>query len=300
MTVEIRNRMVGTNGTRLHLVTAGPTPAAATALPVVLLHGFPQTWYEWRHLIPRLATRCPVFAPDLRGMGDSEPADRGQDKRTLARDVLGLMNAEGIDRAVVVGHDWGGAVAQRLALDRPDRTEALVCLNIPYFPGIPSLRESSWPARQLLHFWYVFFHMVPELPEVLAERAGERYLRWGFGRGTAEGNAPFTDADVAEYARWFTAPGRATAGFNLYRTWPEDDRAWREDRERVLELPTLWIHGKKDPFVVPDYLDRLPERLPRVRVERFETCGHWVPEERPERTAGVLEAFLDELGGSGG
>jgi pimeloyl-ACP methyl ester carboxylesterase len=105
MTTSLTHRMVPTNGTELHVVSVGD------GFPVVLLHGFPQTCYEWRHLLPMLGTHFHVMAPDLRGMGDSIPHNTGQDKRTLATDIKGLLDALGISHAVLVGHDWGGGVA---------------------------------------------------------------------------------------------------------------------------------------------------------------------------------------------
>src|SRR5713226_694579 len=145
--------MVPTNGTALHVVSGGQ------GFPLVLLHGFPQTSYEWRYLLPAFGQRFRVIAPDLRGMGDSVPQNAGQDKRTLAADIRGLRDAMGITRAVVVGHDWGGGVAQRFALDFPDATERLICIDIPYFPSLPPFLERDWPAAQLVHSWYVFLHL---------------------------------------------------------------------------------------------------------------------------------------------
>lgn len=285
---DLTHRMVPTNGVELHVVSAGE------GFPVVLLHGFPQTWYEWRHLIQALAPRFRVIAPDLRGIGDSAPSSEGQDKRTLAADIKGLLDALEIDRAVIAGHDWGGAVAQRFALDYTEATERLIGIDIPYFPLLPP--NTPWNVEQLVHSWYLFMHQDPKLPEQFAEQAGEAYLRWFYEHGAGDAGSPFTDADVAEYARWFTAPGRATAGFNLYRTmFTVDAPHWAADAERKLELPTLWIHGAADPFVPAGLTGLLPRAFSNLRVEQFEGCGHWVPEEEPERTAELFLDFLKEL-----
>ena len=158
MAAALTRRMVPTNGTTLHVVTAGE------GFPVVLLHGFPETSYEWRHLLPTLAQRFRVIAPDLRGMGDSAPHNTGQDKRTLAADIKGLLDGMGITRAVVVGHDWGGGVAQRFALGFPDATERLICIDIPYFPSLPPLLERDWPAAQLVHSGTSSFIWTPACP----------------------------------------------------------------------------------------------------------------------------------------
>jgi pimeloyl-ACP methyl ester carboxylesterase len=229
-------------------------------------------------------------------MGDPGPHNTGQDKRTLAADIKGLPDAMGITRAVVVGHDWGGGVAQRFALDFPNATERLICIDIQYFPRLPPFLERDWPAAQLVQSWYVFLHLDPGLPERFAEAAGLPYLRWFFEHGSGPRGCPFTEADVTEYARWFTQPGRATAGFNLYRTWATVDvEHWRVDRGRVLSLPTLWIHGMQDPFMRSALLDLLPPVFTNLRVERFQACGHWVPEEAPDRAIVVLQDFLKDL-----
>ncbi len=287
---ELTHQMVPTNGTKLHVVTAGG------GFPVVLLHGFPQTWYEWRHVIGALGTQHRVIAPDLRGMGDSSPQSTGQEKRTLAADIKGMLDTLGIARAVIVGHDWGGAVAQRFALDFPSSTEKLVCINIGYFPGAPSFPEYKWPASQLIHSWYIFFHLNPVLPEQIAEAAGAAYIRFFFERGSGPEGSPFREADIAEYARWFTQPGRATAGFNLYRTaFQVDVDHWLADRGRVLEQPTLWIHGMQDPFVPAAVLDFFPPGFVNLQIKRLEAIGHWVPEEAPEELTAVLQEFLQDL-----
>jgi pimeloyl-ACP methyl ester carboxylesterase len=290
MAVEVIHQSIPTNGTSLHALTAGQ------GFGVILLHGFPQSSYEWRHLLPTLATRFRVVAPDLRGMGDSQPDDTGQDRRTLARDIKGLLDELGIDRAVIIGHDYGGAVAQRFALDFPEAIERLVCIDIPYYPVLPSFSERQWTPAQLVHSWYMFLHLDPVLPEQIAEAAGASYLRWFYEHGSGSNGCPFTDADIAEYARWFTQPIRATAAFNLYRYYVTvDDEHWRADRGRVLDVPTLWVHGMQDPFVHAANLDLLGPAFTNLRIERFEESGHWVPEEAPEHLASVLRDFLQDL-----
>ena len=290
MAVELTRHMVPTNGTELNVVTGGE------GFPVVMLHGFPQSSYEWRHLLPALGAHFRVIAPDLRGMGDSREQNTGQDRRTLATDIKGLLDALEIDRAVIVGHDYGGAVAQRFALDFPGAIERLVCIDNPYYPALPSFSERMWSPAQLVHSWYMFLHLDPELPEKIAEAAGASYLRWFYEHGSGPKGSPFSDEDIAEYARWFTQPIRATAAFNLYRYYVTvDDEHWLADRDRVLDLPTLWIHGMKDPFVPAANLDLLPPAFSNLRIERFEECGHWVPEEEPERAASVISGFLQDL-----
>ena len=267
---------------------------AGRGFPIVLIHGFPQTAYEWRHVTALLSPRFRVVAPDLRGMGDSARATTGQDKRTLANDVCGILDRLDIDRAVVVGHDWGGAVAQRILLDHPERVARFVVIDMVYMP----LFDPSWllDHHQLLTSWYIFLHQQPDLPERLVERAGDVYLRWFLEHGSGRGGSAFGEDDVREYLRTFMEPGRATAAFNLYRTmFTVDADDWQHDASRWFDLPTLWIHGTADPFIPPQALDVLPRAFTNLRVERFEGIGHWVPEEAPDRTAASIGDFLGDL-----
>jgi len=290
MNAELTHQMVPTNGTELHTVSAGD------GYPLILLHGFPQSWYEWRHVLPALARRFRVTAADLRGMGDSAVQLSGQDKRNLATDIKGLLEFFGWERVVIIGHDFGGAVGQRFALDYPESIERLVCIDIPYYPALPPFNERPWSPEQLVHSWYLFLQLNPDLPERIAEGAGAHYLRWFYEHGSGPAGSPFSDDDVAEYTRWFTQPERATAAFNLYRDYARvDDAHWRADHGRVLELPTMWVHGLQDPFVPLANLDLLPAAFANLRIERLDGCGHWVPEEAPDRLERVLVDFLRDL-----
>jgi pimeloyl-ACP methyl ester carboxylesterase len=262
----------------------------------VLLHGFPQSWYEWRKVIPLLARDFYVIAPDLRGMGDSALETTGQDKRTLASDIKGMLDAFGIRGAAIVGHDWGGGVAQRFALDYPQIATCLICLDIPYIPALGAFPERSWSFTQLCHSWYLFFHLDPWLPEQIAQLAATPYLRWFYEHGSGDKGSPFTDTDIAEYARWFSQPLRATAGFNLYRAHATTDvEHWLADSTHVVTLPALWIHGMCDPFIPSAHLDLLPKWFTNAKIERIDGCGHWVPEEEPEVVARLIRGFLEDV-----
>ncbi|HEU4702829.1 MAG TPA: alpha/beta hydrolase [Conexibacter sp.] len=281
---ELTHRTIAANGTEHHVVTAGEGP------PVLLIHGFPQTWYEWRHVIEALAPRYFCIAPDMRGMGDSAPCVVGQDKRNLANDMAGVLTALDVDRAFIVGHDWGAGVAQRFVLDHTERARALISMGMPYVPLFPL--ESLLTVEQLHHSWYLWMHQDPVLPEQIADRAGDALVRWFLEHGSGERGSPFTDEEVEEYASRFKGE-RATAQFNCYRTvFTVDAPHWAADADRRLDLPTLWIKGGQDRFNA-DWQQYVPLAFAHLRIEVFEGCGHWIPEEEPERLAKLMLEFLD-------
>src|SRR5919106_896525 len=156
------------NGFRMHYVIAG------SGYPLVFLHGWPQSWYEWRKIIPPLAERFTVIAPDLRGLGDSEHPMTGYDKRTLASDVHALMQSLGCQKIGLAGHDWGGPVAFYLAYDQPDMVERLMVLDtIPGFGRTGDKMDLQLARR----FWHVFFHAgIPDLAERLVSANVRAYL----------------------------------------------------------------------------------------------------------------------------
>ena len=272
------------NGIRLHYVLEGQGPL------VVLLHGWPQTWYCWRKVIAPLADGHTVLVPDLRGYGQSDKPPAGYDKRTMAEDVRALAGHLGHSRiALLAGHDRGARVAHRYALDHPGEVERLAVLDI-----VPT-REvfARADATVASGYWHGLVHRQPDLPELLVGPNIEAYLRWFFERWTA--NRPAVEEAVPEYVRAFSAPGALRAGFDDYRaTFPDDldaDEASAAAGQR-LAMPVLALWGDSG----------LPSRLPvldiwrgyadDVRGQAVAGCGHFLPEERPDEVAGQLLAFL--------
>ena len=274
------------NGVRLHYVVEGDGPL------VVLLHGWPQTWYCWREVIAPLAAAHTVLAPDLRGYGQSDKPPAGYDKRTMAADVRALAAHLGHSRvALLAGHDRGARVAHRYALDHPDEVERLAVLDV-----VPTREMFSRPDATIARgYWHWLFHLQPDLPELLVGSNIEAYLRWFFERWTT--NRPAVEAAVPEYVRAFEAPGALRAGFDDYRaTFPDDldaDEASAATGQR-LPMPVLALWGDAG----------LPSRLPvldiwrryadDVRGQAVPACGHFLPEEQPDEVARHLLAFLKE------
>ncbi|HJS87693.1 MAG TPA: alpha/beta hydrolase [Acetobacteraceae bacterium] len=264
---------------RLHYVTAG------AGFPVVLLHGWPQSWYGWRHVIPRLAETYRVIAPDLRGLGDSSRPLDGYDKRTVGDDVWRLAREHlGIEAFFLVGHDWGGPTAYAIAAAHPNAVRKLAILDVT-IPGDGSPNISQGGRR-----WHHAFHQTPDLPEALITGREDIYLGW-FYHNYGRHPAVIPEADIAEYLRTYRQPGALRAGFAYYRNIPRDIA----DNEAIarrgkLAMPVLALGGDCSWGRGTEVLESLRLMATDVRGGVIEECGHFMPEEQPER---LLRHLLD-------
>ena len=280
---EFSHRYANLKGVRIHFVTTGQ------GSPVVLLHGWPQTWYEWRHLMPLLADKFALVAPDLRGLGDSSRPSSGYDKKTVANDVWTLMHDHlAHARFAVVGHDWGAPTAFRLAADHPAEVTHLAMLDVPVPGDQPAGAAIGGASR-----WHHAFHQVPDLPEALTVGRERTYLEFFFMNGCDQAGA-ILDADVAEYVRTYSQPGAMRAGFNFYRALAQDvadNRATLAGGFK-LPMPTLGLGGGGP----RGRGDLVVESLRRVATHAeggsIPDCGHFIPEEKPEELAKLLREFL--------
>jgi pimeloyl-ACP methyl ester carboxylesterase len=269
----------------LHYVTAGDGP------PVVLLHGWPQTWYEWRHVIPTLAEHHTVIAPDMRGLGDSSRPANGYDKQTVANDIWRLVHdVLGHRKFLLVGHDWGGPTAFALAAGHADAVEKLAILDV-VIPG--SGGDFSQGGRR----WHHAFHMTLDLPEALIQGREDIYLGW-FYRNFAWRPDAFDDAAIAEYLRTYTQPGAMRAGLAYYRALPQDiaaNAALLESGFR-LPMPVLAMGGGKK-----EARGRAEEPEESLRLvadnvigDIVPESGHFIPEEQPDYVAAKLLEFFQK------
>lgn len=268
----------------LHYVTAGEGP------PALLLHGWPQTWWEWRHIIPVLADHYTVIAPDLRGLGDSSRPLDGYDKKTVARDVWRLVHDHlGHEKFLLVGHDWGGPTAYALAAAHPDAVAKLAILDVTV-PGCGG--DFSEGGRR----WHHQFHMTPDLPEALVAGREAEYLGW-FYRTFAFKPGAIGPDDLAEYVRTYTQPGALRAGFAFYRALPQDsaDNA-AMIAQRKLPMPVLALgggvsypHGRGRGTEPEESLKRVAKNVTGGVIP---DCGHFIPEEAPEELCRHLLEFF--------
>jgi pimeloyl-ACP methyl ester carboxylesterase len=262
---------------RLHYVTAG------TGFPVVLLHGWPQSWFEWRHIIPGLAERFRVIAPDLRGLGDSSrPAD-GYDKKTVAGDIWRLLHdVLGVSAFHLVGHDWGGPTAYALAVAHPEAVRKLAILDVT-IPGDGSPNISQGGRR-----WHHALHQTLDLPEALITGREDIYLGWFYRN---YGARPLADEEIAEYLRTYRQPGALRAGFSYYRAIPRDiaDNA----KAGKLPMPVLALGGDRSWGRRMEVVESLRRMAVDVQGGLIENCGHWMPEEQPRELLRRLLGFFD-------
>ena len=270
------------NGVRLHYAEAGQGPL------VVLLHGFPEFWYSWRFQIPVLADAgFRVIAPDMRGFNLSAKPRGVAAYRLplLVEDVAGLVRHAGVERAHVIGHDWGGVVAWHLAQTRPDCLDRLAILNAPH-PA--AYRRELGRSSQLFRSWYVLFFQVPLLPELVCSWHRFALLRRALRQGPAR-----TDADLALYVRALARPGGLTAALNYYRA------AFRELRRggppgAAVEAPTLLLWGERDLYLAPGLTEGLHRWVRDIRVVRFPRAGHWLQIDEAGAVGAALINFLRE------
>jgi pimeloyl-ACP methyl ester carboxylesterase len=278
------HRRVAINCLWFHYVEAGRGP------PLILLHGFPEFWYSWRHqILPLAAAGFHVIAPDLRGYNESDKPRGVCSYRVelLVEDVVGLLRHAGGERAVVVGHDWGGAIAWAVAMRRPEVVQKLVVLNAPHPAAF--LRELQKPV-QWLRSWYVLFFQVPAIPEWLLQAGDYALLDRAFRRQPVRPGA-FTPSDIRLYKEALARPGARTAALNYYRA------AFRHARGalrnlRPISAPTLLIWGERDPYLGVRLTERLGPWVPDLRVERLADASHWVQNDAPEAVNRLLLEFI--------
>lgn len=262
----------------LHVAQAGE------GTPILLVHGFPQTWYSWTAVAPLLVKqgfRCVI--PDLRGLGDSTRPLHGYDKQTLGEDLVRLLDVLGIDRCAVVGHDWGGVVAFSIAARHPDRVTHLGVVDVA-IPGDGQPNISQGGRR-----WHHAFLGTLDLPEALISGREEVFLRW-FYENYGHHQRVLPDDAVAEYLRCYTAAGALRAGFELYRTVPQDVAA--NETLPTIAVPTLAVGGATSFGRGAEVEESVRRMASDVTGHVLAECGHWVPEERPAELAALITAFV--------
>jgi epoxide hydrolase 4 len=281
----LEHRYADLGDVHLHYVEAGEGPL------VVLLHGFPQFWYMWRYQIPVLAeVGFRVIAPDMRGYNLSEKPRGVRSYRVelLARDVERLILACGEESAVVVGHDWGAAVAWMTAMLHPGRVKRLGVLNVPHPERFA--RGLLRPA-QLLRSSYMFFFQVPHLPEKVLAAGDFASLRYTLRNETIHPGT-FTDEDIERYAEALARPGALTATLNYYRALFRRNPLKARALLRRIETSVMVIWGERDRFLGKELAEPDPFWVPNLRVEWLPEASHFVAEDRPDEVNSLLVEFL--------
>ena len=272
------HQMAEINGVNLHFVKGG------TGEPVVLLHGFPQTWYEWHRIMPALAEKYTVIAPDLRGMGASSKPVSGYDNQTVAEDIYQIVRHLGLKEISIVGHDAGAPVAYAYAAAHPNDVSRLVIMELAI-----AGTESPKMMELIQGYWHMGFQGEPGIAESLIAGRERLYLSW-FYRKFAYNQAAFVEEDIDEYVRWYSAFGALHSALQYYRHGQQDVAQNMESKKRKLTMPVLAIGGEQS---LGKYIEELfQEFASNIRGSVIKDCGHWIPEEQPEElTRRLLDFF---------
>jgi pimeloyl-ACP methyl ester carboxylesterase len=271
------------NGIQMHYVIGGQGD------PVVLLHGWPETWYAWHHVMPALAKNYTVVAPDLRGLGDSSKPLTGYDGKTLAEDIHQLVTQLGFKTIFLVGHDIGTQVAYSYAAAHPTEVKRLAVMELTIPGFVPAGR---------MPLWWVIFHQTPDVPEALVQGKEMMYLSWFFH------NLPFnpaaiTQADINEYVSHYSAPGGLRAGFEHYRAFPQDAIQNQNYSKTKLTMPVLALGGGYIPvfggnITMPTVIYGMKILAQNVTGITVPNSGHYIPEEQPQFVIEQLASFFSE------
>jgi pimeloyl-ACP methyl ester carboxylesterase len=275
------SRTARVNGTMLYTVRGGKGPA------VLLLHVFPQDWYEFHRIMPRLARKFTVVAVDPRGAARSAATIGGYDAANLANDVHQLMGQLKLARVYVVGHDVGGMVAYAFAWLFPRAARGVMILDVP-LPGLDPWDEIKGNPR----LWHIGFHQTPGLPEKLIAGRQRIYFGEGFFKRHTFNRQAIRQADVSHYATAYAAPAHLRAGLELYRAFPANEK-FNAAQRSVVEVP-LVLAGGDHSFgkLIPRVAAALRSHgCANVTIETIQNSGHYVVEEQPKSVAGLIERY---------
>ncbi|MBB5713063.1 alpha/beta fold hydrolase [Sphingomonas xinjiangensis] len=258
---------------------------------IVLVHGWPQSADEWRQVIPKLADRFRVVAPDLRGIGGSQSPSRDYSKAALARDLHSFVQSLGAKHVVLVGHDVGGMVTYAYARQFPQDLTGAAILDVP-LPGF-----APWEyVEKLPQAWHFDFHAQQPLAEVLVQGRQAAYFRYFIDHNGANTKA-IGDQEIARFAQAYASPAQLSAGFGFYRAFPRD-KEFNAAQRAALSLPLLVAGAEHSLGAGAAALagDLRAHGASDVRVATIDKSGHWIAEEQPDAVAALIWEFAAEVG----
>ena len=263
--------------------------------PVIMLHGWPESSYCWEGVGSFMDPSLRIIAPDLRGLGDSERTldIKAYQKVELAKDMIDVIDALGITDFFLVGHDWGGIVAQEVALLIPSRVKRLVIMNISIITNVAGTLEAldKIYSRGGISFWYQYFQMQPGLPEAMIKGNEKIWVSYFFGKAGMEGIIPVEA--IAEYVRCYSIENTPETGASYYRTRKLDNQHWATLGGKKFPTPSLYIHGNEDPVIIPEFLNHIEDCFDSIQVESI-PAGHFVQEEKPHEVMQRMNAFFQK------
>ncbi len=272
-------------GVNLHYAKAGDGEKL-----LILLHGFPEFWYSWRHQLSALSDEYTVVAPDMRGynLSDKPPKIEDYAIEKLVDDVIGLIHHFEREKAAIVGHDWGAAIAWALAQKHPEYVSKLAALQVPPV----QIWRKNQTLKQFLASWYMFFFQIPRLPEWLMSRNDFAMPANSLKTTTAEKNV-FTAEIIAEYKKSWREPFALTAMLNYYRANIVGRFFSKSDAPEKIKVPALFIYGEKDFAILPETVKGIGAVIDASYEEfRIPTSGHWVQQEASADVTEILRDFL--------
>ncbi|KZS83138.1 epoxide hydrolase [Mycobacterium persicum] len=283
--VEHRFVDVGDDVT-IHVADAGPADGPA----VMLVHGFPENWWEWHELIgPLAADGYRVLCPDLRGAGWSSAPRSRYLKSEMADDLATVLDRLGVEKVKLVAHDWGGPAAFIMMLRHPAKVTGFFGLNT----SAPWVRRDLGMLRHMWRFWYQIPISLPVIGPRLIADPKARYFR--MLTSWVGGGFRVPEEDVRMYVDCMRQPGHAEAGSRWYRSFQTTEMLrWLRgeyDDTRV-DVPVRWLHGTGDPVITPNLLRGYEDRATDFEVELVDGVGHWIVEQRPDLVLDRLRAFL--------
>lgn len=282
------HKFVETNGVRLHCVVQGRGKL------MIMLHGFPEFWYSWRHQIPVMAEYFKVVAPDMRGYNESEKPE-GVDKyriNLLVEDIMGLIKAFGEEKTIIVGHDWGAIVAWSFAMTHPEAAERLIIMNAPH-PAVWQ-EKAKYSGRQLQKSWYVFFFQKEKVPESYFSRNNYIALKLMLSNSTFK-KGVFSEEDLEKFMEAWSKPGALTASINYYRANIRPEIFMEEIPLKFPKItsPTLVIWGEEDVALTLEVSKGAEKYVDTSYTIRYiPKCGHWVQNEEPKVVNNYILEFL--------
>lgn len=282
----MRHGFKNVNGINLHYVTAGEGGL------VVLLHGFPEFWYGWKHQIPALAKQYKVVAVDMRGYNESDKPEgvKNYASQVIAKDIEQLIYSFNASKAHVIGHDWGGGIAWTLAQRFPQCIDKLIVLNCP-LPQV-LLKNFFTNFRQLKKSWYMFFFQLPALPEKYIGKDLRTFFSRGL-RGWARNKNAFTQEDIEEYVKAFQKQGALTAAVNYYRAAFRGGMQGENRKMIPVEADTLVIWGEEDKALGKELTFGMEKYFRNYfEIKYISNCSHWVQHEYPELVNRYILDFL--------
>ncbi len=278
------------NGLNIHYVKEGSGKTL-----VIMLHGWPEFWFSWRHQLVALKEKYTVVAPDMRGFNLSDkPKDLKDYKQNeVAKDIVALVKHLGFEKAVMVGHDWGGAIAWNLALNHPEVVEKFIVMNCPH-PGV-FIKNLKANPFQLFKSIYMFAFKIPVLPEILMGLNIKKFFEQIF-RGWALNKENFPDEEIEKYVDAFNLDGAKTGGFNYYRANTSFDAIKTNafTKGRKVKADTLMIWAEGDIVLGKELIEGTAKYIEGdFKIHRIPECSHWVQNDCPEEVNKAILDFLD-------